>query len=325
MEQAVVELPMISNSKAKTFRRCPKQYEFKYVMGLKPKRRKVQLERGSWMHELLMVDADGEDWTVRHAQLTEQFYGLFEEEREDLGDLPAECERLMTSYKAHYSKLDRQETTVDTELDEVLTLPNGLRFRFIIDRIYEDAHGRLWLKDYKTVKKFMPDDFMLLDAQLSRYFWCAEYMGYKPIAGVEFDEIITLPPTLPKELASGHLERRKNLRCDVYTYYLELKQRGLHTDARYLPMLRTLAARHDRWYRRTQLPRSKVMTTRMMNELIWTAQDIEQAEERGKFPRTPMKDCTWDCDYLEPCTVQLQGGDIKQILRDRYVRNRRDD
>jgi hypothetical protein len=33
----------------KTFRRCPKQYEFKYVYGLRPKLKKLQLEKGSWV------------------------------------------------------------------------------------------------------------------------------------------------------------------------------------------------------------------------------------------------------------------------------------
>jgi hypothetical protein len=92
----------VSHSRVKTWRRCPNQYRYKYVMGLKPRERKTQLERGSWLHELLMVHYDGEDWRLRHRALKKQFMNLFEEEREQLGDLPTECFRIMKSYERTY-------------------------------------------------------------------------------------------------------------------------------------------------------------------------------------------------------------------------------
>jgi hypothetical protein len=53
------EYLVLSNSKVKTWNRCPKQWEFKYIYGLRPKKKTIQLERGSWVHELLMVHYDG--------------------------------------------------------------------------------------------------------------------------------------------------------------------------------------------------------------------------------------------------------------------------
>src|SRR5947209_8165563 len=92
----------VSNSKLNTFRRCPNKYRYKYVLKLTPKKRSVQLERGTWMHDLLMTHADGEDWRERHIELTKEFENLWEEEREDLGDMPNDCGRLMRAYLRTY-------------------------------------------------------------------------------------------------------------------------------------------------------------------------------------------------------------------------------
>src|SRR6478736_4880905 len=162
----------LSNSKERTWRRCPKKYEFKYIYKLRPKKRVVQLERGSWIHDLLMHHYDGHDWEAQHKVLTKKFYALFEEEREELGDLPVECQRIMKSYLRTYKEEDKQYRVVDSELDEIITLPNGLRFQIIVDLILEDIRtGDLIAWDHKTWKNFSDTDSMLLDPQLTRYFW----------------------------------------------------------------------------------------------------------------------------------------------------------
>ena len=306
---------IISNSKQKTFRRCEKQFEFKYPMGLKPKKRVEQLEKGSWMHELLQYHYDGHDWREAHEIRTRDFNMLFDEEKEDIGDLPTECERLMTNYLVHWKKEDRLFRVVDTELDEVLTLPNGIQIRVIIDKIIEDRSGGLWVVDYKTGKNQLDPDWMLLDPQLGRYHWSAEYMGYTPLRGVIYDEIRTKAPTLPKLLASGkRLEQRKNLQCDVYTYYREIKRLGLDVGA-HAKFLRHLKSQNSQWFRRTPLPKDPPLTKRLIQETIMTAREMKRAEELGQFPRTPTKDCKWDCAYRNLCIIQLTGGDIKPLIK----------
>lgn len=316
----------MSNAKSKTWRRCPKQYDFKYVQKLRPKRKKVHLELGTWVHELLMVYYDGEDWKQKHRQLRAKFNNLFEEEKEELGDLPEEALKLFKSYLRHYKKQDHDQRTIDTELDEIVTLPNGLEFQVVIDRIYEDSEG-LWLQDHKTLGSFLPADFMLLDAQLTRYFWAAEALGYTPLLGVEFNEIRTKPPAVPEVLKSGFLTQRQNIDTDYWTYLQAIKDLG-QKPAMYRETLRRLWERDQsdsRFFRRSRLPKDRPVTGRMMKELSMTANEIQRAERQGAFPRTPDKSCQWGCDYEDLCIIDLHGGDTSSVIKMKYETRRRNE
>lgn len=320
------EFKTLSNSKIKTWRRCPHQFYYKYILGYRPKEKSIYLERGSWIHALLETYYDGGNWMERHKGLAHEFYGMFEEERELLGELPDECERIMRSYLMRYRNDDRDVKVIDTELDELITLPNGLRFRMIVDKVIEESDGGIWIVDYKTVGRFLPSDFLLLDAQLGRYFWGMEHLGYKPLRGIIYDEIITKAPTIPKVLQNGKLERRANIHCDVYTYLREVKKLGHDwKDPYYAPFVKKLLNRQDDWFRRSRLPKDPPLTKRLMEELVMSAREIKNAEETDSFPRSPMKDCQWDCSFIGPCAITLQGGDAEAILKMKYDRRTRKD
>lgn len=138
-----------NQSKIKMFRRCQRQYAFRYdtakVMGKKPKLemvplvRKLPLYKGSWMHALqealhkewagletftvsigegkkkLAIEATS--WKDVQEALEDQFDSLFEEEREDLGTLPEDCLRLFRSYLRFWKH--------DQDTYEVAELPDG--------------------------------------------------------------------------------------------------------------------------------------------------------------------------------------------------------
>jgi len=313
----------LSNSKANTFRRCPLKYKFKYVHKLEPKVKGLPLKRGDWLHQMLMQHYDGEGWKGIHAKLSKDFNNLFEEEREEYGDLPGETARIMRSYLRRWKREDQDYHVIDSEVDEILTLPNGDEFNFIIDLIVEDDMG-LWLWDHKTVKSFMDPDFMLIDSQLARYFWGAEKMGYTPLQGVMFNEIRTKPPHIPEVLKSGRLSERSNMDTDLYTYLAAIKRLG-QDPSTYRETLARLRDNTTRFFRRTQLPKDKPLTKRQMHELIMTADEIREAERLERFPRTVRKDCSWDCEFSDMCIVDLFGGDIQPMIEKNFqTRGRRD-
>jgi PD-(D/E)XK nuclease superfamily len=311
----------LSNAKVKTWRRCPNKYRYKYVMNLQPKTRGIALERGSWIHELLMVHYDGEDWRVRHDLLSKQFYSLFEEEREMLGDLPDECARIMRSYLRHWREADRHFRVVDSEVNEIVTLPSGIEFNVVVDLIVEDEDGFLWPWDHKTRKNFAEADDMVLDPQLTNYFTSLEIMGYHPLGGAVYNEIRTKPPTIPKVLKTGGLSRKKRIDTDAYTYMREVKRRGLNPANYRSIILHLRDSKKDAFFKRTMLPKDPPMLKQMRRELTWTANEILRAERKGEYPRTFIpRQCKWDCEYKDPCIVELHGGDVESILKHDFER-----
>lgn len=307
-----------------TWRRCQKKFEFKYVYGLEPKDKKRALEFGSWMHLLLEEHYQGRDWRVKHKEMTKEFYNLFEELREELGDLPADCARLMRSYLRYWREDDAQFRVIDTELDEIVTLPNGLEFRMIIDMVVEDLRtGLLWPFDHKNRKNFASHDNMLVDPQLTNYYSGLEIMGYEPLGGVVYNELRTKAPTVPQMVYVGKanegLSQAKNMDTDVYTYYKAIKDNGLDV-AKYSAQLRHLAKNEEeRFFRRVKLPKDKTMKRLMMAEAVQTALDVRRKRVSGEpYVRTNNNQCNWDCDFKSLCISQLHGGDLKSLIRHGY-------
>ena len=116
-----------THSMLKTFRRCPKQTEYKYVERLKPKTQGRPLRLGTWMHKLEEVHGKGGNWKKAQKNLKREWLKLFEEERAEIGDLPGDTERLMRSYLWHYQ--DCPWKILDAEFVLECELPDGSIFR----------------------------------------------------------------------------------------------------------------------------------------------------------------------------------------------------
>lgn len=315
----------VSNSKLKTFRRCQNQYRYKYVEKLEPKAKALALERGTWIHELLQTHYDGEDWKSKHKELSQKFFDLFEEDREDLGDLPSECSRIMRSYLRQWKEQDQHFHVVDTELDEIVTLPNGLELNVIVDMIVEDKRsGLLWPWDHKTRKSFETSDNMLLDPQGTLYFKALQILGYEPLGGFLYNEIRTKAPAVPERLKNGQLSRRMNIDTDYFTYMTAIRQHDLNP-LYYKEILAHIATNQkERFFRRVALPKDPPMIRIMTQEMIDTANDIAKVEKRGRFTRTFIpSQCKWDCSYKDLCITELHGGDIEPLIKMSFNRRQR--
>src|SRR3546814_13327782 len=100
---------------AKCFKRCPLQFKYKYLDELARRVLSKPLTRGKWFHSLLETyyrpdddpanGADGEyreTWEDVPRHMSHKFSTLFDEEKEELGDLPREMQYLMASYRWTY-------------------------------------------------------------------------------------------------------------------------------------------------------------------------------------------------------------------------------
>lgn len=135
-----------NQSRVKMFRRCQKQYAFRYDypevfgyegnMEMVPKVSKLPLYRGTWMHALQealhhqwagdtpftinlgegkqKLSMEVSDWKEVQAALTGKFESMFLEEREELGeDLPDDCEHMFRRYLKFWDT-DQQRYSVAT-------------------------------------------------------------------------------------------------------------------------------------------------------------------------------------------------------------------
>ena len=217
--------PIITQSMMKTFRQCPREAYYKYVLRLKPKVYSTPLTRGKWIHALLEVHYKGGDWKEEHAKWVSQYRKLFDEEKEKLGDLPQECARLMRGYLWHYGdpryqeygwKVHEVEMTLETDL------PNGHLFRGRVDLLVEDDFG-LWIVDHKTHKRLPDWDYRLLDEQSPLYIWAARQMGI-PVRGFMWNYIATSGMSTPTLLKDGKRFSKRLGDTDYPTYAQAVKQ-----------------------------------------------------------------------------------------------------
>lgn len=316
-----------THSAMKSFRRCPKQAEYKYVDRLKPRVLGRPLRLGTWMHALQETKGNGLDWRDKHAELIRTVWApLFDEEKQDIGDLPGDCERLMVSYDWHYTQDEwrflENEMLLETEF------PDGSIYRGKIDALIENQYG-LWIVDRKWHRSLPNLDFRILDAQSTLYLWAALRNGFK-VQGHIWDYGRSRPPTYPKPLkASGLPARWGQCDTDYPTMVQWLKDQGYKSVPQVMrPKMRRLKAeqyvqgapQNSSFFRRSVIEKSPAMLRRIAQEAYHTHKRMhEYPFDRPEFvERVPDRSCTFMCNYTDLCTAELFTGSRPVNWRSRY-------
>jgi hypothetical protein len=318
-------LSIVTHSMLKTFRRCPKQTQYKYVERLQPKRLRRPLTEGTWMHKLIEVDSTGGDWREEHKRQTHKFNELFDEEKVDLGDLPQDCARMMRSYKWHY-KHDPWKIH-DAELVLETTFPDGTIYRGRIDLLIENQYG-LWIVDHKVNARLPDLSFRLLDAPSALYIWAARRMKI-PVQGFIWNYLRRKPATVPQLAYAGTKRERLSTRkvdTDYPTLLGAIKSYGLDPAdyADRLAYLKSLQYRpgepqRSTFFRRDVLEKDPEMLKQVVREAYHTARRMNGYDwDRIEFvERVPDYTCN-RCDYQEICSLELFGGDPRSIRSQKY-------
>lgn len=318
---------IVTHSMLKTFRRCPKQAQYKYAMRLKRKvatARELPLRRGTWVHRLLEVYYKDEDWEAEHQRLSVLFHDLMDVEQDALGDLPRECNRLMRSYLWHYK--DDPWKVHDAEFVLEVELPDGTLYRAKIDLLVENQYG-LWIVDHKTHKSLPNLDFRLLDAQSALYIWAA-LKNKIPVQGHIWNYIRTTPPAVPRVVKAGNRFYAKLGDTDYLTFAKAVKKAGFDPKD-YSTMLRRLKNERFKpgepqlspFFRRDILEKSPAMLKQVASEGYHTARRLNDYpfDRPALVERVVDRSCTWMCSYTDLCTLELFGGRIEPLLRQRYT------
>ena len=317
--------PILTNSMLTSFRRCPKQCEYKYVHRLKPRRLGGPLKRGKWVHALLEEDAKGGDWRKLHKKLSHKFNDMFDEEKDFYGDMPTEILRIMESYFWHYK--NDPWVYKEVELELTARLPNGVLLRIKFDALIENQFG-LWLVDHKSHKSLPKLAYRKLDTQAPLYDFVARENGI-PVQGFIWNYIKWKPPTIPKLVYANTSNPRLSktvTETDYPTFKAALKEYGLkkkdyadrlayYKGLRYVPgepqtspfFLRAVREFQPEVTREVLLEAMRTADT--MNTYDWSS---------GVERHVDMKTCEYLCSYTDLCTAELMGGNTDLLKKQNY-------
>lgn len=329
-----------THSMIKTFRRCPKQAEFKYVHRLKPRLLGTPLKRGTWMHSLLEEHHAGRDWRIMHAKLSAQFADMLDEERDFYGDMPTEIGRIMESYIWHY-KADPW-IVHETEFQVEAELPDGSLYRGKVDALIENQFG-LWVIDHKTHKRLPDYNFRLLDAQSALYIWAARQNDI-PVQGFIWNYITWKAPTDPANhlLKDGSRLSKTMGDTDYPTFVRGLKklkeERGYkitQADRDRANYLKSLRYDFDKpqespFFRRDVFEKNDTLVDEVVREATHTSERMHsyfpELESQSDGPITFLdgvervvdRSCTFSCSYTDLCTMSLMGANTRPLIRQNY-------
>lgn len=315
----------INQSQLKVWRRCQRQWDYKFRQRLEPKTRDRAMHLGSWIHACLEWHYRVGDWRIGHDLFVTEYNKLFEEERRALDKttepLPAQVERIMASYFFRYK--DDGWKVVATEKEwrtTVNTSAGPITLGGKLDLVIEDAEGLVWVVDTKSTTKIPElDAFHAMDPQLILYPWgierdpeWAEILQGRPLAGIQFNYVRSKPPTIPK-LNKDRTISKVAIVTDYPTGLQFLKDNNLDP-ADFSEWLDGLLASEEMLVR-YKLPISETATKRVVYESLRTARSII---DHSDVVRNVTRDCD-RCPYRTLCRAELFGMDTTFIREHDFV------
>ena len=300
-------------SRLRTFRRCARQYHYKYIENLEKKKPKLQLIRGTILHEMLDAWVKKTAPTDVLSKYAKQYGALFAEEREEYGDLIGDCQKIFERYMRWHKSQDL--TFIDSEVQIKVQLPGNLPpFVGTLDKIAVDSRKRRWLLDHKSHKNIPGEEARFSDLQTLLYVWgWNEQHPKERVTGVCWDYIRTKLPAVPEVLKSGKLSERANIDTDAETYLDAIEANKLD-EADYKDILKDLNGRQEKFFKRVFLPNPPAeMIDQIVNEVVATGQMIVKLEDVYKV-RSMTKDCSW-CTFYGLCHAELRGHDANFVRK----------
>lgn len=321
---------IFTHSMMTTMRRCPQQFAYKYVERLKPRRVSAPLKRGTWLHALLEAHYRGDDWEAVHAAHSAAYGELMDEEKDALGDLPSECERIMRSYLWHWREGpyrredDPRWRVVDVEMMVQVELPDGREYRARIDLLAEDEHG-LVVVDHKSHKTLPDLSYRLADSQGLLYLWALRKLGY-PVKRFMWNYLRTKAPTKPQMIKDGSRLSARQIETDYPTARRAVEEYGLSVKDRTINRW-LVGLQRQRWnpgtiqtspfFRRETVERTDDQLERMAASAIHTGN--RALEYPWEWPqlveRNTSRDCRFRCSYTRLCETEIFGGNSDNVRR----------
>jgi len=297
-----LRLPLITNSRAKSFRRCARHHLISYQQGIRPIEKAGPLGFGGIFHKML------ESWWLADELKLEAALATLEQQ-----DIPDEFDRirhqeLMLGYDARWSGEPLRTLRVEAQFECELRNPETgqasrtWRLGGKLDAIAE-RDARPWIVEHKTTTEDISPGspywrMLRLDTQVSTYFVGAESLGFD-VEGCIYDVI--RKPSL-KRLEATPVESRK-YKKDGSLY---ASQRDCdESPEEFRERFRAYVGEHlQDLFQRGDVSRVPEELADSAFDLWQTARLIREAELANRHPRNPDSCRMWSrfCEYFDVCT-----------------------
>lgn len=298
-----VRLPLLTNSRAKSFRRCARHHLYSYQQGIRPIEKAGPLSFGGWFHQML------EAWwlatELRLEAALEKLAGAV-----DLDDFDrVRLEELMLGYDARWSEEPLTTERVEVQFECELRNPQSgqasrtWKLAGKLDAI-ASRNGRPWIVEHKTTAEDISPGsaywrMLRLDTQISTYFLGAAALGFD-VEGCIYD-VIRKPALKPLEATPEESRKYKKGTGELYA-----NQRASdETPEEFRQRYREYVGEHllD-LFQRGEVVRVQEELDDASFDLWQTARLIREAELAGRHPRNPDACRNWQrfCEYFDVCT-----------------------
>jgi len=227
----------------------------------------------------------------------------------------------------HYAKWAPQYddfTVVGTELELKVPLESSsgseldktVMYGGRIDKLIQDAHGKLWVVDFKTWSQ-VDLDRLKLEMQPSAYLWALKEQYDLNVEGVVYTILRKKVPRCPSLLASGGLSKARNIDTTYEVYLNEVRKNKLDPSD-YTEILSYLKEKGNTFFIREYVIRTEQEIEEFGERLSTIASEMLDPE-LAIYPAPEAFKCRL-CQFKPVCLAYAEGQDVNFILNTQYKR-----
>jgi hypothetical protein len=312
----VLHLSVLSNSAITCFRRCPREFKFRYIQLRRPRRASEALRFGTFFHAALeawwaraLLKPCAPEDRLEAALLVMRARAEEKPEDADPFDL-VKAEELMLGYTARWGGEPLETVAVEKTFDVPLVNPisgresKTYRVKGKIDVVARKANGKLTSVEHKTTSSDISPgtDYWrkvsALDPQVSTYHSGARAAGFE-LEDCTYDVIrkVGLRP-----LKATPIESRKFTK-DGFLYKTQRETDEGPEEYR-LRVREDIAANPEKYFARGPVVRLEDDEREHAGDVWQTAWMLRESENAGRFPRSPGACERFHrlCEYFDVCS-----------------------
>lgn len=313
----------VSQSKAKTWRTCHKQHDYKYNQRLRKKRVKRPFMFGRVVHEMIEAHANGDDPFEKLDAIDIHSGAMFRREREEYGDILEDIRVIMTEYFEHYPD-DARDALIysrrkgrSAEFPFEIELENGIVFKGKIDGVGRAKRMR-WLVEHKTFKREPSEDDRWRSVQSAVYIRAIQLNGWwNDIEGTLWDYVSSKPPGVPSILKNGEISRRHLITLPTRLRAF-IRAQG-KDPKKYKDLIANAEHNRSSYFIRAYSPMRREVVDQTWEDFVETAREIaEHGQTRRGQIRNVGQHCKW-CDFADLCKAEVLGLDGDFLRKKDYT------